>query len=131
MLKSLKIGAISSARAKWVDPLLWGLAFVVLAGSFIANYQWPAFPVYVKIILGLLAALLIIGLLGFTAKGVALFKFSKEARVELRKVHWPARQETLQTTLIVVVMVVVIGLFLWGVDGLFMWAIDGLTGQRG
>ena len=131
MLKSLKVGASSSSRAGWIDPLLWVLALAVLLGSFAANYFWPAFPVYLKAVLWILAAAIIIVLIGLTEKGQALFKFSKEARTELRKVHWPTRQETLQTTLMVVVMVVIVGLFLWGVDALFMWAVNGLTGQRG
>ncbi len=131
MLKLLKVGSSSSPRARWVDPLLCVLALTVFVGSFAANYVWPAFPAYLKITLWLVVAAVILVLIGLTQKGQALFKFSKEARTELRKVHWPTRQETLQTTLMVVVMVVVVGLFLWGVDALFMWAVNGLTGQRG
>jgi preprotein translocase subunit SecE len=129
MLKSMKTGTATSPRATWLDRLLWVLAFVVLVGSFVVNYQWPAFPTYFKVILDLVVAAAIISLLGFTTKGLALFKFSKEARAELRKVHWPARQETIQTTLIVVLMVVVVGLCLWGIDGFFIWVINALTGQ--
>ncbi|MBP9727050.1 MAG: preprotein translocase subunit SecE [Gammaproteobacteria bacterium] len=107
------------------------MAFAFFLGGFVANYQWPAFPDYLKIALWLFLAIVILALIGFTKKGLVLFRFSKDARAELRKVHWPTRQETLQTTLMVVVMVVVVGLFLWGVDALFIWAVNGLTGQRG
>lgn len=131
MLKITKVGATTSPRAKWLDPLLWVLACVVLVASILFNYEFPAFPVVVKVLIDLVAAILIIVMLGLTVKGLALFKFSKEARSELKKVHWPARQETVQTTLIVVVMVVVVGLCLWGIDGFFIWAINALTGQRG
>ena len=51
--------------------------------------------------------------------------------VELRKVVWPTRQETIQTTLIVVAMVVVAALILWGLDKVFFWLVAWLTGQRG
>lgn len=131
MFKLLKVGASSSPRAKWIDPLLWVVVLVVFAGTFAANYYWPAFPAYLKAVLWLFVAIVILVLIGLTEKGLALFRFSKDARTELRKVHWPTRQETLQTTLMVVVMVVVVGLFLWGVDALFIWAVNGLTGQRG
>ena len=131
MLKLLKVGSSLSPRAKWIDPLLWIIALAVLVGSFAANYYWPAFPAYLKVVLWLFVAAVAIVLIGLTEKGLALFKFSKEARTELRKVHWPTRQETLQTTLMVVIMVVLVGLFLWGVDALFIWAVNGLTGQRG
>ncbi len=131
MLKAIKVGVTSSSRARWIDPLLLGVAVAVFLGSFVANYQWPAFPAYLKIALWLFVAIVMLALIGFTKKGLALFRFSKDARAELRKVHWPTRQETLQTTLMVVVMVVVVGLFLWGIDALFIWAVNGLTGQRG
>ena len=42
--------------------------------------------------------------------------FVKEARVEVRKVVWPTRQETLQTTLAVLVMVVLVAIMLWLID---------------
>lgn len=57
--------------------------------------------------------------------------FAREARVELRKVIWPTRQETLQTTLVVLVMVVVVAIFLWLLDMLLLWAVNGLTGLGG
>lgn len=131
MLKTVKAGVWTSTRSKWLDSVLWLLALAIFIGSFAANYYWPAFPGYLKAALWLVVALLMLLLIGLTEKGRAFFKFAKEARIELRKVHWPARQETLQTTMMVVVMVIVVGLFLWGVDALFIWAINGLTGQRG
>lgn len=131
MFNSVKAGIFSTPRARWIDPLLCIVALLFLVGGFVADYHWPALSTYLKIIIWLVAAIVIFTLLGLTQKGLALFKFSKEARTELRKVHWPTRQETLQTTLMVVVMVVIVGLFLWGVDALFIWAVNALTGQRG
>lgn len=131
MFNSVKVGMFSAPRAKWIDPVLWVVALVLLVGSFAAEYHWPAIPAYLRAVIWLVVAVVILALLGLTQKGLALLRFSKEARTELRKVHWPTRQETLQTTLMVVVMVVVVGLFLWGVDALFIWAVNGLTGQRG
>ena len=66
-----------------------------------------------------------------TSKGLQLWSFIKGARIELRKVVWPTRQETIQTTLVVVAMVVVAALILWGIDTLFFWLVGWLTGQRG
>ena len=42
--------------------------------------------------------------------------FVKDARVEVRKVVWPTRQETLQTTLAVLIMVVIVAIMLWLID---------------
>jgi preprotein translocase subunit SecE len=43
-------------------------------------------------------------------------KFINEVKVESKKVTWPERKETIQATLMVFVMVIVIALFLWLVD---------------
>jgi preprotein translocase subunit SecE len=66
-----------------------------------------------------------------TAQGKAVIAFSKDARLELRKVVWPSRPETTQTTLMVIVLVIVMSLILWGIDTFLMWAIGWMTGQRG
>jgi preprotein translocase subunit SecE len=57
-------------------------------------------------------------------------QFFGESRAELRKVVWPTREETMQTTLVVAVMVIVLSLVLWGMDGLLVWLIGWLTGQH-
>ncbi len=62
-----------------------------------------------------------------TTVGKQLFEFAQEAKAELLKVVWPNRQETVQTTTIVMVMVGVTGFILWGIDSIMMWAIAKLT----
>lgn len=62
-----------------------------------------------------------------TSVGKQVFKFAQESKVELLKVVWPTRQETIQTTTIVIVMVTVTGFILWGVDSVMMWAIAKIT----
>ncbi|MFZ9086847.1 MAG: preprotein translocase subunit SecE [Steroidobacteraceae bacterium] len=44
---------------------------------------------------------------------------------------WPTRQETVQTTLVVFVFVILLGIFFWLVDMLLAWATRYLTGQGG
>jgi preprotein translocase subunit SecE len=50
--------------------------------------------------------------------------------MEMRKVVWPTREETMQTTLVVAGMVIILALLLWGMDSLLVWLIGWLTGQR-
>lgn len=57
-----------------------------------------------------------------TEQGRSFNQLRKDAMVEMRKVTWPTRQETLQTTLIVLAFVVVVGLVLFVLD----WALNGL-----
>ncbi len=63
-----------------------------------------------------------------TAKGKQAAAFFRDARTEVRKVVWPTRAETTQTTLIVMVIVVLMGLFLWFLDWLLSWAFQLITG---
>lgn len=51
-------------------------------------------------------------------------KFIREVQVEAKKVAWPDRRETIQSTLMVFVMVLAISAFLWGIDSLFGWLIQ-------
>ncbi|CAL1240992.1 preprotein translocase subunit SecE [Candidatus Methylocalor cossyra] len=61
--------------------------------------------------------------------GKTFLGFLKEARVEVRKVVWPTRQETMQTTLVVVALVFLVGIILWLLDMVLFWGISLLTGQ--
>jgi preprotein translocase subunit SecE len=48
--------------------------------------------------------------------------------MEVRKVVWPTRQETVQTTFMVILAVIIIGIFLWLIDMLLAQAIQLITG---
>jgi preprotein translocase subunit SecE len=52
-----------------------------------------------------------------------------DSRIELRKVVWPSRQETMQTTIMVFVFIAIAGLFFWLLDFVLAWATKLLTGQ--
>lgn len=63
-----------------------------------------------------------------TVQGAAFWKLAKEARTEIRKVVWPTRQESTQTTLIVVAFVILMSLILWGLDTLLGWLVSLVIG---
>jgi preprotein translocase subunit SecE len=67
----------------------------------------------------------------FSRYGSELRSFVELARIELRKIVWPARQETLQTTLVVFGFVIVAGIFFWLLDLALAWATKALTGTGG
>ena len=80
-------------------------------------------------VLGLVAlAGMAIGVMYTTAPGQRTWHFARDARTELRKVVWPTRTEATQTTLIVIAVVILIGIFLWLLDTLFQWAFGAITG---
>jgi preprotein translocase subunit SecE len=64
-----------------------------------------------------------------TTIGQAAFAFSRESLAEARKVVWPTRKETIQTTAAVFALVVVMGIFLWIVDVLLLWGVQFLMGR--
>ena len=81
-------------------------------------------------VLGLLAFVLVaLGAVYTTNLGQSIVGFGREARAEVRKVVWPTRQETIQTTLMVIVAVIVLGIFLWFVDMMLVNAVQYLTGR--
>ena len=86
----------------------------------------------VSLLLRVLGLLAIVGAAVFTAlstlSGKRLLGFMKDSRLEVRKMVWPTRAETLQTTLMVMVIVLVLAIFLWGVDSLLGWSVKSLLG---
>ena len=66
-----------------------------------------------------------------SAPGKQFHGFAQESVAETKKVVWPTRKETLQTTGIVFVFVVVMALFLWTVDASLLWVVKKLLGQSG
>jgi preprotein translocase subunit SecE len=83
-------------------------------------------------VLGMVAvAAVAIGIAATTEPGRAAIGFAREARQEVRKVVWPTRQETLQTTLIVLVLVLLVAVLLWLLDMFFLWGVEKLISPGG
>ena len=69
------------------------------------------------------------GVAWLSVPGKEFFAFAREAWQEAERVSWPTRKETIQTTGIVFAFVVVMALFLFGVDTFLAWIIKLLTGR--
>jgi preprotein translocase subunit SecE len=113
------------------DIFLWGLVVVLIAAGIGAYYYFHEVAWALRAAIGLVLTCVVVIIASQTTQGKQVWQFAKESRVELRKVVWPTRQETIQTTALVVAMVVVMALILWGVDSILMWFVGWLTGQRG
>ena len=59
-----------------------------------------------------------------SAQGDRFLHFVKETRIELRKVVWPTREETIKTTGFVLIAVIIVAIFLWIVDAFFTWGVQ-------
>ena len=83
-------------------------------------------------VLGLVAiAIVAAGIVFTTALGQSLAGFLSESRTEVRKMVWPTRAEATQTTLIVLVVVILVAIFLWLLDMLLAWGVRGFIGTGG
>ena len=112
-----------------VVKLVFSVSLVIagLAGF----YYFSESPLLYRV-LGLVAVVLVAMVMALTSTtGRNFSAFVREARQEVRKVVWPSRQETVQTTLTVFAMVFVVGLILWLFDMFLFWGVQVLTGQGG
>ncbi len=115
----------------FVDMLLWAIIVLLIGVGIVSNFYFANYALPVRLI-GWVALILIIASLSIlTQGGRVAWNFIKQAQLEMRKVVWPSRQETVQTTLVVLGMVIFMALLLWGVDTLLLWIIGLLTGQTG
>lgn len=114
-----------------LDWLKWLIAIVLLLAGLIGNYYYSQVSMPLRT-LAWVAILVVAGFIASkTQKGKWVVEFFRDSRMELRKVIWPTREETMQTTLVVAAMVIILALILWGLDGVLVWLIGWLTGQRG
>lgn len=118
----------SKASKSPLDIVKWLLAIALFAAAVVGNYMYADMPLLYRV-LGVVALMLVSAGVAFTTlQGKAFLQLLKEANIERRKVVWPTRQETTQTTMIVVAVVFVMALILWGLDTLLGWLISLLVG---
>jgi len=114
------------------DKIKFLLAALIVAGAVGAFYYYGEAASLLLRVLGLLAGIAVATVVFFrTAAGQQTWAYIGEARIEVRKVVWPTRKETVQTTLVVMAMVVVTALILWIFDSILTWLVKVLTGQGG
>ncbi|KGK81111.1 MULTISPECIES: preprotein translocase subunit SecE [Pseudomonas] len=118
----------AEAKDTRFDLVKWLVVAALVVVAVVGNQYYSAEPILYRV-LALLVVAAVAGLVALqTVKGQAFFVLLKEARVEIRKVVWPTRQETTQTTLIVVAVVLVMALLLWGLDSLLGWLVSMIVG---
>ena len=104
-----------------IDKVKIVAALLILVGGIAAYYQLPNLlgadvSILVRVGVVLVSIVVALAVAATSQYGMAFIDFSKGSRIELRKMVWPTRPETIQTTAIVLVAVVAIATFLWLID---------------
>lgn len=121
----------SESSPSMFDTAKLVFALVLVVGGIYAFYYFSDQSLLYRV-LGLVGIIgLSLATVFTTNLGRNFWGFFQESRTEVRKVVWPSRQETLQATLVVVVMVFIVGLILWLLDMFLLWGVRLLTGQGG
>jgi len=118
----------SEAQSSRLDTLKWVVVVLLVTAAVIGNNYFSNESLLYRLVAILFLAVFA-GYIGLqTAKGRVFSALAKSARAEIRRVVWPTRQETVQTTLIVLVVVLLMSLMLWGVDSLLGWVVSAVIG---
>lgn len=125
----MKTHAEAPTRSGAVDKLMWLAIFALLTAAVVGNKLLDdSLSVVIRAAIVVVLIAMALGVAAMTLKGKVAINFAREARLEIRKVVWPTRQETMQTTLIVLVVCIVMALALWGIDGIMVRLIALVTG---
>jgi len=114
-----------------VDKIKLGFALLLLIAGIAGFYYLRESAMVLRVISVLSGIVLAVVVVWFTSPGKQFYAFARESSEETRKVVWPSRKETLQTTGIVFAFVLVMAIFLWMVDAGLLLAVRYLMGQEG
>lgn len=117
----------TSSASSPLDLVKWVLAIGLLVAVVAGNHYYSDMSVLYRAIGIVVAVAIALFVAISTQKGAQFVGFAKESRTEIRKVVWPTRQETTQTTMIILIATVVVALLLWGLDGIIVKVVSFIT----
>lgn len=116
-----------------IDAVLWIVALVLLfvaaaANQYLPQYVPAATNIWVRV--GVIVGCIIValGLLYATHQGKGFVRLLRDSRIELRRVTWPTKQETIKTSWQVLVVVIIAALILWAFDYMISWVMKLIIG---
>ena len=118
-------------KSKGVNVFLWVLSLIIVLVASVGNVVFAeqfSTPIRVVAIFVLLVLALVFAAL--TNEGKRALNFFSESRVELRRIVWTTRPETMQTTFIIIAATVLLSLILWALDSIIIAVLNFLTNLR-
>ena len=123
---------VENSRSAFADTLLLLVSVVMLLGGIAAYYYYQDLAITPVRVAALIAVTLLASWVAAQSqKGSAFFRFLKESDIERRKVVWPTHQEAVQTSLMVIVVVIIMSLFLASVDWVIGTVVRSLLSGGG
>jgi preprotein translocase subunit SecE len=114
-----------------LDTVKLVAAIAILVGGIAAFYVFATYPLALRWVIVLASVGVGIFVALQSAQGRSFAQFVQGSRIELRKIVWPTRDETVKTTLVVVAAIVIMGIFFWILDWILGSITRALTGQGG
>lgn len=111
-----------------MNTLKWAIVIALIGAGVAGSYAFSDQSLLIRVIGWLVIAAMALIVALQTENGKRFWNFALEARTEVRKVVWPTRAETIQTTVMVLGVVAIVALILWVVDLLLLKGVAWLTG---
>jgi preprotein translocase subunit SecE len=112
-----------------VDKIKLLVAFLLVAAGIAGYYYLHDSPSVLRLVSILVGLLLAAGVAWTSESGRRFFTFGRDSVAEAKRVVWPTRKETIQTTAVVIAFAVTMALFLWAVDASLMVVVNKMMGR--
>ncbi len=118
---------VGQEQSSLLDTLkLLGSVLILLVGI-VSYYYLIQVSILFRVLMVLASVVVSLIIFFQTQRGKTLWEFFQGSRVEIKKVIWPTKQETFQTTLTVFVFVLIMGIFFWLLDFLLLFLTNTIT----
>ena len=118
---------VGQEQSSLLDTLkLLGSVLILLVGI-VSYYYLIQISILFRVLMVLASVVISLVIFFQTQRGKTLWEFFQGSRVEIKKVIWPTKQETFQTTLTVFVFVLIMGIFFWLLDFLLLFVTTAIT----
>ena len=122
------INAQADTAGGKLDTVKIFASVLIVIGGLVGFYVYADYSLLLRVV-ALIACVIVAVLITLnTEKGRDIWGFFHEAQIEVRKVVWPTRQETVQTTGIVILVVLLAAALMWMLDLLLGWGIRYVIG---
>jgi preprotein translocase subunit SecE len=112
------------------DKVKLVISGAVVIAAVVGYYVLASRPLLLRLAVVVAGVAVALGIGWTTTVGKGFFQYVQDSIAETKKVVWPSRKETLQTTAIVVAFVLVMAIFLWIVDASLVWLVRVLVGRE-